>query len=88
MTYQLYGVKNGDTISLDMSPIADGYAPFGYNATRKGYDFVAKPQLHKADNKAESGEGVLLFYNGKRYVGAGLHYSFPCNVNIKYAPWD
>ena len=76
VTYQLYGVKDGDTLSLDMSPIADGYAPFGYNATRKGYDFVAKPQLHKADNKAESGEGVLLFYNGKKATPVYKQASF------------
>ncbi len=65
VTWQLYGTNAaGEEVSLDCEPTGQGIAPFAYNAERNGYDSWAKVQLHGADNEAEDGSGVLLFFNG------------------------
>lgn len=65
VTWQLYGKDaDGNEVTLDCEPTRGWLSPFLYNADRAGYDSWAKVQLHGADNEAEDGSGVLLFFNG------------------------
>ncbi len=77
VTWQLYGTNaDGEEVTLDCEPTGHGFAPFAYNADRNGYDSWAKVQLHGADNEAEDGSGVLLFFNGFKDLPSYIYGSF------------
>lgn len=86
-------------VSISMVFAADGFDSFKADLkANEAKGFAESLEGYKPSNPQSMGMGGAglaindgldsLFYNGKRYVGAGLNHSFPCNVNIKYAPWD
>lgn len=60
----LYSHVGTDVKSQEFSPEPFDLVPFAYNPTYTGCDFMSKPQLHGADNKAEDGSMVLLTFEG------------------------
>lgn len=61
-TYSLYN-NNGGSMDLDIV-VPEGISGVYFNADYPGYDGLSKVQLHEAENKATSGNDVLLFYRG------------------------
>ena len=65
--WQLYGTDDeGREISQDFSVTKVPWlSPMRYSIGTDNYtDFMVKVQLHGADNKAETGDNVLLFFEG------------------------
>lgn len=62
-----YTDGNGDESSQECEMTITPYIhPFHYDKeTNNNFrHFITMPQFHKADNKADGGDGVLLFFNG------------------------
>lgn len=49
---------------------------FAFNEERPYEDWLPKPQLHEAENKAKDGSNVLLLYNGMRTTPNLLNYNY------------
>ena len=63
--WSLYKTEDGQEKTQPFSPSLGWLAPFAYNGNSSSYkDFFPKVQLHSADNQAQSGENVLVFFNG------------------------